>query len=666
MNSRIYTGTVWHARHEPVKHEFEFPGYWVALDLDELPELDRQIPFFGYNRRRLVSIRDADYLDAGPGTIREKLLRRLGAEGCADGIERVILVTSARLLGYVFNPVSFYYALRADGSLRCAVAEVNNTFGDRHLYVLKGEEAAPVTAWPVGFMHPKEFHVSPFNDISGRYRFSFADIRTALDIRVDLETDDGRPLLQAAMKGEGIPLDRASLKRTLRNYPLNVFLVMPRIVWEAAKLYYRKKLKVHHRPEPVHSMTIRRAAPTRLERLYERLAVRFFSQVRKGRLELALPDGKTVTAGDPAASTAVLRIQSREFFRRLILDGDIGFGESFMAGEWTTPDLPGLLRVLADNLASVDDRKIALSWLGRSINRLRHSLRRNTVRVSRRNIRDHYDLSNDFFRLWLDETMMYSCAIFESPAQSLYDAQMNRLRLLIRKARIRPEHHILEIGSGWGSFAIEAARATGCRVTTITLSTQQLELARQRVREAGLADRISVELCDYRHVKGRYDRIVSIEMLEAVGHEYFGAFFRACDRLLKPDGLVVLQVITIPDQRYDMYRRATDWTQKHIFPGGVLPSLTALSRAMTRHSRFVVEHLENIGPHYARTLREWRERFLASKEQVRALGFDDVFLRKWEYYLAYCEAGFAARVINDLHLVLTRPNNPELDRPDSP
>ena len=665
MNSRIYTGTIWHARLQPVKHEFAFPGYWYALDLDELPEIDRQIPFFGYNRRRLASLRDADYLDAGPGTIREKLMRHLEAKGCADGIERVILVTSARLLGYVFNPVSFYYALRADGSLCCAVAEVNNTFGDRHLYILK-DPVANDAAYPVRYTHPKEFHVSPFNDMSGRYRFSVADIRAALDIHVDLENEAGEPVLQAWMKGQGVPLDRAGLKRTLWKYPLDVFLVMPRIVWEAAKLYYRKKLKVHHRPEPSHPMTIRRSAPTRMERWYERLAIRFFSQARKGRLEMVLPDGKTVTAGDPAAPPAVLRIHSRAFFRRLILDGDIGFGESFMAGEWTTPDLPGLLRVLADNLASVDDRKIALSWLGRSVNRLRHALRRNTERLSRRNIRDHYDLSNDFFRLWLDETMMYSSAVFESPDQSLYDAQMNRIRILIRKARIRPEHHVLEIGSGWGAFAIEAARATGCRVTTITLSTQQLELARQRVREAGLEDRVSVVLCDYRHVKGQFDRIVSIEMLEAVGHEYFGAFFRACDRLLKPDGLVVLQVITIPDQRYDMYRRATDWTQKHIFPGGVLPSLTALSRAMTRHSRFVVEHLENIGPHYARTLREWRERFLAARDRVRAMGFDDVFLRKWEYYLAYCEAGFAARVINDLHLVLTRPNNASLDRPQSP
>lgn len=684
MNSKIFVGTVWHARRTPVSHEFTFPMYYYALDLDELPVLDQKIPFFGYNRRRLVSIHDADYLDKGPGTIREKLAPYLKAKGCFDDIRQIILVTSARLLGYVFNPVSFYYCYRADGRLRCAVAEVNNTFGDRHLYILT--ESTPPThapaneyasAWPVCYTHPKEFHVSPFNDVSGRYFFSFADIRSTLDIRVDLETEDGRKVLQTRMQGDGLPLDRDNLKSTLLKYPFAVFLVMPRILWEAARLYYGKKLAVHHRPEPLHPMTILRASPTRLEKWCEKMVLRFLGCIRKGRLVVTLPDGREVSFGETGAVRAAdLRIRSRKFFQRLILDGDIGFGESFMAGEWFTSDLAGLLRLLADNLESMDDRKIVSSWLGRSINRVRHALRRNTARGSRRNIREHYDLSNEFFKLWLDETMMYSCAIFESPSKDnvsshkvstqgrdlLREAQLRKIHVLLRKGRIRAEHHVLEIGSGWGGFAIEAARATGCRVTTITLSQQQLELARERVLAAGLGDRVSVELCDYRSVQGVYDRIVSIEMLEAVGHQYYGEFFRICDRLLKPDGLLVLQVITIPDQRYDMYRRATDWIQKHIFPGGLLPSLSVLNQAMARHSRFVIEHLENIGPHYALTLRAWRERFLAARERIRELGFDEVFLRKWEYYLAYCEAGFAARVLNDLHLVLTRPNNAMLDQ----
>ena len=659
MSSWIYCGSLWHARREPVSHEYTYPVYALGLDLDELPALDRSLSWFGYNRRKLVSLYDDDYLRDEPGTLRDKLRHLLGPAG--DEMGRVILVTSARVLGYVFNPVSFFHVFRADESLLAIVAEVNNTFGDKHVYVLKNPETV-AGEWPAKYSHPKEFHVSPFNDLRGLYRFSFADVYRELDICVDLERD-GRTILQTRLRAAAEPLTQETLKATLRRYPLTVAMTMPRIVKQAAVLYYRKKLRIYHRPVPAHPMTVRVAPPTGLERLYEKMGVAFFSRLQRGRLKLSLPGGRELTLGQGSgtAPEADLAVHQPEFFRRLILDGDIGFGESFMAGEWDSSDLTGLLRLLADNLAAVDDRKIVLSWLGRGLNRVRHAWRKNTLFRSRRNIEEHYDLSNEFFRLWLDETMMYSSAFYARPEDTLHEAQLHKLRMLINKARIRAQDHVLEIGSGWGGFAIEAARSTGCRVTTITLSTKQRELAMQRVREAGLEGQVSVELCDYRRVQGQYDRIVSIEMLEAVGHEYFGTFFRRCDELLKPEGLVVLQVICIPDQRYDTYRRASDWTQKYIFPGGILPSLTVLSRAMTRHSRLIVEHLENIGPHYARTLKAWRERFLTARNQVRALGFDEVFLRKWEYYLAYCEAGFAARVINDLQLVLTRPNNPLLD-----
>ncbi|MDX9755210.1 MAG: cyclopropane-fatty-acyl-phospholipid synthase family protein, partial [bacterium] len=240
------------------------------------------------------------------------------------------------------------------------------------------------------------------------------------------------------------------------------------------------------------------------------------------------------------------------------------------------------------------------------------------------------------------------------------DAQKNKLRTVILKARNQASDHVLEIGSGWGGFAMEAVRQTGCRVTTLTLSTEQKALAEQRIAEAGLADRIEVKLCDYRHMQGQFDKIISIEMIEAVGHEFLGAYFQQLDRLLKPDGLVVIQAITIPDQRYDLYRKEGDWLQKYIFPGAVVPSLQALVNAMTRHSSLMVESLENIGPHYAPTLAAWRERLHTHKDAILALGFDTRFFRMWNYYFSYCEAGFATRTLNDLHLVLTRPNNKSL------
>ncbi len=659
VTSALHTGTLWHRRSTPFRHEFNYPCHVLALDLTDAEEAGRPLRLFGVNRRRLYSIRDRDYLDGADRPIADRFREALRARGLGDGVARIVLATVPRCLGRAFNPVSFYFAFDADGGLRCAAAEVNNTFGDRHLYILDRPLPAP-PGFLARYRHPKEFHVSPFHEAGGEYEFLLADIRESLDITVDLY-ERGEPVYRAQWRGaERMPLTDRALARLFVRQPLAAALTFPRILRQAAHLYFTRRLPVHTRPEPDHPSTIVVAAPSRWERFCRDRTLAFFSGVREGALALRLPGGATQSFGPASAPSAEIRIRSHRAFTRLVRHGDIGFGEGFMAGDWESPDLVALLRLFARNLGPLDDRRQALSWIGRAGNRVRHALRRNTRTGSRRNIAAHYDLSNDFFRLWLDETMMYSCAVFESPEDDLRQAQVNKLRRLVRKARIGPEHHVLEIGSGWGGFAIEAARSTGCRVTTLTLSTEQQALARERVAAAGLADRIDVRLVDYRDAEGTYDRIVSIEMLEAVGAEYFGTFFRRCDELLKPDGLVVLQVITIPDQRYEAYRFASDWIQKHIFPGGLLPSLTVLSREMTRDSRLFVEDLENIGIHYARTLREWRERFMAHREEVRALGFDESFLRAWEYYLAYCGAGFAERVLNNLQLVLTRAGNRSL------
>ena len=298
---------------------------------------------------------------------------------------------------------------------------------------------------------------------------------------------------------------------------------------------------------------------------------------------------------------------------------------------------------------------------GKVRNRLRHLLNSNTVTGSRRNIYAHYDLGNDFFKLFLDPTLMYSCARFED-GDTLETAQRRKVASILDKARIEPGDEVLEIGSGWGTCAIEAAKR-GAKVTTLTISERQFEFVKERVKREGFEGKVAVRFCDYRKAEGRYDKIVSIEMIEAVGHEFLGVFFATCDRLLKPNGLVVIQAITIPDQTYEAYRRGCDWIQKHIFPGALLPSLTALSNAMTGNSRLVTESVENIGIHYSRTLREWRRTLLSKPEAVKALGFNDEFLRTWEYYFCYCEAAFGTRTLGDLQLVLTRPNNARLPVP---
>jgi cyclopropane-fatty-acyl-phospholipid synthase len=356
-------------------------------------------------------------------------------------------------------------------------------------------------------------------------------------------------------------------------------------------------------------------------------------------------------------------VRDGRLFWRVARDGEVGFGESYVDGDWDCEDLASLVSIFHLNQGVLYGDFGPLVWIGALRDRVIHLLRANTRWGSRKNIQAHYDLGDELFGRMLDESMTYSCALYESPDQSLEDAQRNKLRALVRRARIAPEHHVLEIGSGWGSLALEAARSTGCRVTGITLSENQLETARRCAREAGLEDRVSFELRDYRDIEGRFDRILSCEMLEAVGHENLGRFFEACDGSLAPDGLVALQVITFPDHLYERYRRRCDWLQKYIFPGGVAPSLTAMSAAMARRTRLMVDSLENIGPHYAPTLREWRRRFEDRWEELEPFGYDERFRRTWRYYLAYCEAGFATRTFRDLHLVLSRGRGPGGARP---
>ena len=406
-------------------------------------------------------------------------------------------------------------------------------------------------------------------------------------------------------------------------------------------------------------MTIRTVPPTLVQRACRALMVRAMRSLRTGTLTVTEPGRRRdVFGGTGPGPAGEITVLDPAFYSKAALGGDVGFGESYQDGDWTTPDLTAVLSVFAANLRHFDDRSMRLTLPVRLANAVRHRLRPNSQTGSRRNIREHYDLGNDFYAKFLDRTMMYSCAIHRSPDQTLEQAQLEKIGAMADLARIDAGCHVLEIGTGWGGFAIETARRTGCRVTTVTISEEQHRMATARVHEAGLGDRVEVRLCDYRDLEGSFDRIVSIEMLEAVGHKYLPAFFRTCDRLLKPGGLLALQVITIPDQRYEAYRSGCDWIQKHVFPGGFLPSLGALCAAARDHSHFVVERLENIGPHYATTLREWRRRFDAGWPEIREMGFDERFRRTWDYYFAYCESGFAERVIGTLQLVMARPERP--------
>jgi len=401
-----------------------------------------------------------------------------------------------------------------------------------------------------------------------------------------------------------------------------------------------------------------------LERTGSAAVMASLDRIKHGRLTMTMPDGSTRVFGDAASPVrASLRVKRASFFRRVLLWGDVGFGEAYQHGDFETDDLTALIRLFIENgeAMAVENGRWA-AW-GKIRNRMRHLMNRNTESGSRRNIYAHYDLGNEFFKLFLDPTLMYSCAKFET-GDTLETAQRRKVGMILDKAGVRPGDHVLEIGSGWGTCAIEAAKRCA-KVTTMTISQRQFEFVKARIEREGFSDRIEVVLRDYRKAEGSYDSIVSIEMIEAVGHEFLGTFFATCDRLLKPHGVAVIQGITIPDQRYDAYRGGCDWIQKHIFPGALLPSLTAMCSALTANTSLMVESVENIGAHYAPTLRIWREALLAQKDKVKALGFDDVFLRTWDYYFSYCEAGFSTRTLGDLQLVLTRPNNRRLPVPEA-
>ena len=353
---------------------------------------------------------------------------------------------------------------------------------------------------------------------------------------------------------------------------------------------------------------------------------------------------------------ATVRIHHPDAWTAIVLGGSLGAGESYMDGLWSADDLVAAVQILlrtSTRLSNLDGSGLGL--VRGTLEGIYHRLRRNTKDGSRRNISEHYDLGNDFYELWLDRSMMYSSAIWEREEMTLEEAQEARLNRICEKLDLRPHDRLLEIGTGWGAMAVHAARHYGCRVTTTTISQQQYDLAVQRVRDAGLTDRVTVLLEDYRDLRGSYDKLVSIEMIEAVGAEYFDTYFAQIGRLLRPDGLALIQAITIPDDRFAQSVGRVDFIKRHIFPGGQLPSLDAMTTAWRKKSDLRLLHFEDFGDDYARTLHEWRSRFHAHLGQIEALGYPPRFQRMWDFYLASCEGAFLERHCGIAQLLLARP-----------
>jgi cyclopropane-fatty-acyl-phospholipid synthase len=652
VKSRIFTGSIAHHRYWPVNHDLSYPVYLYGFDIEDLPVLDRRYPLFGYNRSAVTSIHDRDYLEPGELPIKEKISALLQQHQIDGTLADVFMITSARYFNYVFNPVNFYYCYTGDHTLSAIIAEVNNTYGERHPYVLK-PNTLNQGDWFATFQTPKVFHVSPFNKVEGIYHFYFSEPKDHVEIKIEL-VHENKKIMAAIFKGDAGPMTGANHVKTMLKYPVAPHLSVPRIYAHAFRLFFQKKLNFNDKPIPQSPLTLKKQNPGLVESICRRILFMALKKIKTGSLEIEMPNQEILHFGDPGnRQPAVMKILDYHFFPRIIFDGEIGFGESYMDKEWDTPDLVRLLKLMIENRDHLSDGNLMLSFLTRAKEKTAHDKRWNTIKNTPENIRLHYDLSNAFYARFLDQQMLYSCGIFEQKEDTLEIAQERKMARILARADIHETHHVLEIGCGWGGFAVFAAKQTGCRVTGITVSRAQYDRACQRVKDEGLEDRITIKLQDYRRTTGSFDRIVSIEMIEAVGPQFFSTYFRQGQNLLKPGGKMVFQAIIIEDNRYESYCRERDWIQKHIFPGGHLPSLQVLKETLSEHTDFKISDIYHMGVHYATTLAHWRERFLASKKEISRMGFDETFCRKWIYYFSICEAGFTVGGIDDIQMSLS-------------
>ena len=391
-----------------------------------------------------------------------------------------------------------------------------------------------------------------------------------------------------------------------------------------------------------------------LHRLARALVFNQLNKIKIGHIVIIEGNNK-FSFGKKDKLNVTVTVHDPRFYGALAFGGSIGVSEAFMQKFWSASDLTKLIRIMAINQNTMDQLEGLFNIFIKPILKCLHYLNQNSVKGSEINISKHYDLGNEFFSLFLDSTMMYSSAVFKNPQDSLYKGSIHKLETICQSLELTSQDHIVEIGSGWGGFAIYAAQHYGCKVTTTTISKEQYKYVRKKIKDLKLSHKITVLLSDYRHLKGQYDKLVSIEMLEAVGYQYYETYFKVCANLLKPQGLAVIQTITIADQRYEKAKRSVDFIQRYIFPGSCIPSITALQNSMTQSSDLRIYSIHDIGIHYARTLALWREAFFKRLKDIKVLGFDDAFIRMWHFYFSYCEGGFQEKVISDIHLKLVKP-----------
>ena len=651
----LYETTIRHQRTAPVRHAFTHRSYTWLVDLDHLPD-----------HGLLGRFAARDHIGDPERSIRTNIDTFLAAHGVDLAGGTILMLAQARVAGFCFNPITVFWCHDGTGRLAGVVVEVHNTYGDRHAYLVRPDANGRASV-------DKALYVSPFNDVSGRYRLHLPPPGERLSMGVVLERD-GMPPFVTTVRGRALPASRSAVRRLALHHPWEPVVVAARIRWQGVRLW-AKRLPVVDRP--VHPDQPGAGAQGHVDAsawpdvarvphgpraavaggVAERL---FRGIVRSLDLRVELPDGSTLGRQQDRGPLPLMRVhRPTALFRRVGADGLIGFGESYLAGDWDADDLAAVLGVFAarlDRLVPRPLQRLRAAYVARH-----PETERNTPEGSRTNIARHYDLSNELFAAFLDPSMTYSGALFGDllgagryrPTRAdLMSAQHAKIDRLLDRAGVRDGSRLLEIGTGWGELAIRAARR-GAVVRSVTLSREQRDLARARVERAGLGDQVRIELLDYRSVEGRYDAVVSVEMVEAVGLDYLPDYFATIERVLAPGGRVALQAITMDDRRMRQTRHTYTWVHKYVFPGGLIPSAEALSRAAAR-SGLVPGESFAMGPHYAETLRLWDEEFLARWPEVARLGFDEVFRRMWHFYLCYSRAGFDSGYLDVQQLVLTR------------
>ena len=648
MKSKICTGHTTHTRISPIKRYFKYHLNYLLVDLDDASKLNK-LHLFKWNSRLFFSINDQDYLLPGSEPLKTKLNSFMRQHSPETNYQSTFLLTCPKFFGLNFNPVNFFFLLDPEQNITSIIAEVHNTFKEKHLYLLTDPIEKKNGLY---FEHSKNFHVSPFFNVEGKYCFLFSKKIDMIDISINYYKGNTH-MFNAHLKLDTQPLRPYGFFKMTLNFLFTAASTFPRILFQATKLKFFHRLPHFKNMGLRSNQSFSRKSPSFLSKISMRMVNHYLKNISHGHLRIECPNGEVLSYGDSNASlSATIIVDDYRFFTYLLTRSDIGLSDSYIHHFWRTTRLDDIFNIFILNASQLKTTNI-ISSIWKFMASIQHRLKRNNISNAKKNIYEHYDLGNDFFKLFLDERRVYSSGIFSTPSISLEEAQITKFNHALGLADVNQHHRILEIGSGWGGLAIHAAQTIGCHVTTVTISQEQYNYVKQEINRLHLDAKIEVKLMDYRLLTGKYDRIISIEMLEAVGHDYLRTYFSKCHDLLHRDGKAVFQCIMIPDDRYDTYRKSVDFIQKYIFPGGHLPSPSALKSAVSSSNLEWVES-HDITEHYVPTLKAWEKQFMSNEQAILNMGFDSSFIKTWTYYFNYCAAAFNSNYIYNHQFVIQK------------